>query len=554
MPGWKSADPTTRARIVTAAKRYLLQGEPNSEHWLGKNIIYLPALAGFKALRLLLSIGPGELVSIPDNIWKKWALAIVAYPARSDKAHEVAHQTLICMLYKQDSEEALNALSAVISAEGDSSTFFSALKGFEGCWDSRLGNVLLNKAKELSLKPTCFAHILKMLLQHKVDEAIQLAESLLVLPLPTDEDKRQKALFAAHSLVENAPNAGWPTVWRVMQADLEFSDKLIASIASWHDVANSKVLQYISEIELADLYILLSQRYPHAEDPNPMGYHAITPRELIARWRDAVLHHLVNHGTVQACEEIARITQELPHLPWLKLRLLEVRAITRRNTWMPCKPSDILKLATDKQRRLVQNGEQLLEAIVESLERLEIKLQGVTPAAIDLWNVLPAGGHNKTYRPKDEEDFSNYAKRHLEEDLKQKGIIANREVEIRRGRSGAEGEYPDILVDAVTQDSDGEGYDVITVIVEVKGCWNDKLDIAMQNQLADRYLRDNQCRYGLYLVGWFNCSQWDASDDKNSKATRLDRASLQQHLESQAQQLSRNGLTIKALILNVALR
>jgi hypothetical protein len=36
--------------------------------------------------------------------------------------------------------------------------------------------------------------------------------------------------------------------------------------------------------------------------------------------------------------------------------------------------------------QLVQSADQLLEVVLESLKRLEAKLQEETPAAIDLWN------------------------------------------------------------------------------------------------------------------------------------------------------------------------
>jgi len=44
---------------------------------------------------------------------------------------------------------------------------------------------------------------------------------------------------------------------------------------------------------------------------------------------------------------------------------------------------------------------------------------------------------------------------------------------------------------------------------------------AMQTQLVDRYLRDNHCQHGLYLVGWFNCDAWDSQDDRKRRAPRM---------------------------------
>jgi len=196
--------------------------------------------------------------------------------------------------------------------------------------------------------------------------------------------------------------------------------------------------------------------------------------------------------------------RELPELDWLKWVLLEAQDITRRRTWVPPQPDEILKVASHSELRLVQSGDQLLEVVVESLKRLEAKLQGETPAAQFLWDQIIS---KNAWRPKDENSFSDYVKIHLDENLKQRGVVVNREVEIRRGAGPNRGERTDIHVDAVAHNTDGEAYDSVTVIIEVKGCWHPELDHAMKTQLVDRYLKDNRCQHGLYLVGWFNCDQ-----------------------------------------------
>ncbi|TDA68007.1 MAG: hypothetical protein D9V47_09180 [Clostridia bacterium] len=225
----------------------------------------------------------------------------------------------------------------------------------------------------------------------------------------------------------------------------------------------------------------------------------------------------------QACEETSRVARELPEINWLKYSLLEAEEIALRQTWAPLRPGDILQIAADQQVRLVQNGDQLLDVLIESLNRLEAKLQGETPAAIDLWNECKVDNET-VYRPKDENRLSDYVKRHLDEDLKQRGIIFNREVEIRRGAGPGTGERTDIHVDAVVRGLNGEAYDRVSAIIEVKGCWNHELDHAMETQLVDRYLRDNRCQHGLYLIGWFDCVQWDSNDYRKSQVPQLSRA------------------------------
>lgn len=306
----------------------------------------------------------------------------------------------------------------------------------------------------------------------------------------------------------------------------------------------------LTEEQLVEVYLWLVRQFPYAEDPQYDEPHYVDSRESVTGWRDALLRQLKERGTATACQAIRHIMRELPELEWLKWTLLEAQNITRRRTWVPPRPRDILKVASHLELRLVQSGDQLLEVLVESLKRLEAELQGETPAAQFLWDRVKAN----TWRPKDENSLSDYVKIFLDKDLKQRGIIVNREVEIRRGHGPGQGERTDIHVDAVAHGPDNGMSDSVTGIIEAKGCWNQALNHAMKTQLVDRYLQDNPCEHDLYLVGWFDSSQWDDSDYRKSQAPRLSISEAQRRFDVQAEDLSQQGVHIKAVVLNAALR
>ncbi len=111
----------------------------------------------------------------------------------------------------------------------------------------------------------------------------------------------------------------------------------------------------------------------------------------------------------------------------------------------------------------------------------------------------------------------------------------------------------DIRIDAMARNTREEIDERLSLIIEVKGNWNPELMTAMQTQLVDRYLRDNHCQQGLYLVGWFNCDAWDSQDDRKRRAPRMLMEEVQRLLDDQAASLS-HQVTVKALILNAAIR
>jgi len=70
-------------------------------------------------------------------------------------------------------------------------------------------------------------------------------------------------------------------------------------------------------------------------------------------------------------------------------------------------------------------------------------------------------------------------------------------------------------------------------------------------QLVDRYLNDNT-QYGLYIIGWFNCKQWDSKDSRKPPVSNIEKARAK--FEAQAADLSKQGLKIKAVVLDTSLR
>jgi hypothetical protein len=550
MPGWKIVDDLIKSRITRGALQYLLNGDPDTEQWLGLNITYRPAFAGYRALFLFVNLQPDIIAKLPPEVWQRWAPIVLAYPIAINKATEQSHFTLVELAYQNAKEQMLETLTRLIDKENTEFGDLAVLRRFEKCWNDDLTGMLLAKVTDPQLRPSIIGQILGALIDFGSNEARKYAERLVNTRL--QETEREKAKAAARVLFRKAAAPSWPVLWRALEEDPSFGKEVIAS--SVHDFrSNVDVVWQLPEEDIASLYIWLVQQYSYEEDPARDGVYTIGPDDNARRFRDAVLRTLKERGSVAAIIALKRVAESLPQYDWLRWSVIEAQNQARRTTWEPLLPQTLLELVQDRDKRLVQSGEQLLSILIESLQRLESKLQGETPAAIDLWNQL--NKINKTtFWPKDENDFTNYVKRHFDEDLKGRGIIVNREVEIRRSMGGAQGERTDIQVDAVLFGGNGRDHDTITVIIEVKGCWHNELMTAMGTQLKDRYLNDNQCRHGLYLIGWFNCDQWDRNDRRFRKVQRLQKIELERILEGQAAFLSNDEVLLRPFVINAALR
>lgn len=544
LPGWGVATAVIKERLVQAAKSYLVKQNPETKRWLGTNTLYRPAYAGYRAFRLLMREDENFIANLPGEAWKKWAPIILAYPTPDGGDEAKPHYELVKLAYSFAPEEIIQTLIILIDKKNNEAGQVSITRKVESCWDKRLADALLAKVKDTSLKAENTRVLLEALIDHGVQEAESFAKSLISLPLPPVENERSRIVLAASVLIMHAKDAGWLTVWPAIQSDLAFAREVVTIVAGREGWGGGKgIWQKLNEDHLADLFIWLVRQYPYSEDSQRDHGGRVTTAESIARWRDAILQGLKMKGTPRTCDAVRRISHEFPELSWLKWTLMDAEANARRRTWIPFKPSDILMLAANREVRVVQNGDQLLEVITDSLKRLEAKMQGETSVSQFLWE-----GSKNAPRPKNEASLCDFIKWQLEDDLRGRGIIINREVQIHRG------ERTDIYVNAVIPGQVKDFYDSVTVIIEAKGCWHSALDHAMETQLLGSYLKNNRCQNGLYLVGWFNCELWDNKDSRKKRAPKLTVDEARRKFDAQALELSKQGKLIKAVVVNTSLR
>lgn len=536
--GWKSAAPATKIRIIKAAKEYLKQQNSCSNDWIGTNTYNLDSLAGCKGLYLLLKEEPLFLNQISTDVWTKWTPAIVAFP-HGKGVGENTNLELLKLAYFSAPVEFINTFLQLIDADNKRSSYLFGIDKLGKCWDERLKNALLDKVKVLDLQPKCISQLLEELIKVDHEQSRDFAKSLLSW---SGDDERQRAIFVAQVLLKQAQESDWHMIWLSITRDLGFAKESL-EMASY---GLRNLTLNLNEKQLADFYIWLECNYPYTEDPVYNTAHSVESRESVANFRDGVLTQLRETGTRKACQEIQRIIEHFPNYD-LKWHLIKAQNALRKKSWKPPEPKELMQLVNNSDKRLIQDGNQLLDVLIESLKRLELKLQGETPAARDIWDL----DSKNTFKPINENLFSNYVKRHFDQDLKLQGIFANREVELRSKATGEVQERTDIHVDAVIRNYAGKIIDSITVIIEAKGCWHGELDEAMQTQLVDRYLKDNACQYGLYLIGWFYCTHWDSRKAKSPKISLED---ARDQFAKQAESLSQGGVNVKSFVLNASLR
>ena len=547
-PGWDSIDLATRVRIIEAAKQYVLEPAPEATAWLPGHDWDHPTLAVYKALRLILTDDPEWVRGLSSDVWRRWAPIITAYPAQGNQQADIEFARLA---YAHAAEEVLKTLRTLIRGATTGDVAVAAIERLDSCWDGSIAACALEHVLNPCISVHAFGSLLNRLLEHGSADGEAFARSVVSATKPIAEDQRPRAVHAAYMLLRHAANAGWDVVVPAMRADVNLCDALAKRLSDdfWISATRQKPdtpLGRLSEEQLGDLFRLLAERYPYAT------CHSVDGNSIngLAGCRDAVLGRLENRGTLESVRQLEQLMAGSDDLRFLSLHIRKARYLTRQTTWQGWQPGLILALVQSREKRLVENGRQLLDVIVETLEHLQEGLQGESPAAVELWDNR-GDERSPVWYPVGELRLSEWIARHLREHLSERGVVVNREVQIRCDQA------TDIHVDAVVPGEQGQAAGAVSAIIEVKGCWNLQLDTAMENQLVGRYLKGNQCPNGVYLVGWFNCPKWSDGDYRKKGVPEYLLDEARKHFDEQAHgqqaQAGIPGLVLKSYVLNIAI-
>lgn len=295
-----------------------------------------------------------------------------------------------------------------------------------------------------------------------------------------------------------------------------------------------------------DQYKMLREHFPSNEDRRSKSFGLIEVQDRIYEWKSALLNIIMNSDNAEGLSIASALFEAYPELDWV---FAKVRTSVHQKAWKKIDWHDLERQMTETNSRIVNSVGDLMEAVTDSLERFNTRLQGENAIAFALWNYhkvepkdkqkdkSPKKGQKKTqitWSRKEEKFLSDLMANHLRQDLVNSNLIINREVEISDTREDQPGERCDIIVSSTK-----DGIKLV-VVIEVKGCWNREWEISQENQLVNRYLRRLSREHatevgGIYAVGWYCTEQKDKKCGCSQKPSQSEK---KQRLSEQAQRLN----------------
>jgi len=425
--------------------------------------------------------------------------------------------------------------------------------------DDREASEYQLRAEARSARAQTCVTLLKALLEGGSVEAREsLGQSLeerCVFPISDlHSPEAERAFIVAESLLIGADDAAWSLISKVIGADSDFARELFLRTARSREIPIADFRDRLGASGIGQLFVALARAFPYEADPWHNGVYSPGARDNVVTWRRAMLDSLENWGGPEGTDQIQLIQTALPHYDWLGFSLSRAREHEGRTAWHPPSPADLFALADDSRRRLVRDGDELLDLVAESLTRYQRELQGELPAVSDLWDYSTTAKP----RPRDEGHFADHVARFLRKDLESRGIAIGCEVVVRRGGKGrAAGLRTDIHVSATASSTTYDeisAAQIASVVIEVKGSWHPEVKSAMATQLAGKYLGENaSTRHGIYLVGDFTCGSWVNGPSRRRSESLGGMATLQRALDLQASELSRGRARLRAIVLDASL-
>lgn len=540
-PRWQQVGPDLKDRILQAATLYLRAGRCDPDRWLGQQISYFPAQAGYRALILLARLDPAALATLESSVWREWAPIIIGWTVTVNGARWDDKALLLSHARTHASSELCEALVRIMSASAERGENLFVRPECKALWCEQLAEALISLAQQ-PMPPTPRKDLLEIIVQNDPERARPLLLSWLKPAARAENADRAKQ--AAQLLLAYDTATAWATLYQLLLDDPEFGKDFVLAAASSDRLGGPPGML---PRQLADLYLWLAEYFPRAEDPRIEEAHHVGPREEVAHWRDSIPEVLRRLGTAEAVEATRRIADASPSDPWLRLNVAAAEEALRSASWTPVVPAQLYQLAADHRTRLVRSATDLLQTTVIALETIQRRLQADTPEAQLLWDT-------RIRRPKTEDEASDYLRQRLNDLLGGHGVVVNREVQVRRIRPAGIPERTDLRIDAAADFPYADEAPVLTIVGEVKAAWNPDLMTAMRSQLVNRYMVDIGTKHGLYITLWFDTDWWapDQGQSDRDRVAHLDRVSVLRQLRDQAREFAADGFHIEVAMLDMS--
>ena len=536
---WSMSGARIRNQILKLAHEYVNTQKPDMGIWFpySKGKRYYPDTAAYGCFALLAEESPEQFEQIPADVWHDWGKALVCLAQTFFNVYNSGEslEPLLASLQFAEDESVMGVCEAIVAedevVEGRHSA--ATLRFVKSSSSAKLESSLFELLNNPKLSAINKLALIDDLVQRDYRPA---KDYCLEIISNTGAESLKFRNKISAILLKHGSESDLRIIWDQYSKSRKSSMRLILKIAG--DTFGGKVewLQKFDDAYIRDLALFMFKYFPPERDPEwpDEGMVGVEPRREVSRVRSFCMDILKERGTAESMESLREIRDEFPQYDWLEGYITGAKHKIHVRGWEPLEPGALLELAVGWDTRLIRGSGDLLNLVIESLERLKKRLKD-NPVS----KLLRVDQDDKG-KPVREELVTAFISDHLNQDLIRRDIILDRELTIDPIQNKRR---LDLRVLVPTS-----GQAIADLVIEVKGDWNSEWATSLKPQIYEKYM-DRGIRYsmGIYLVAYFHRTSQNSHRIRSTPEDKM--AKMKTILTLQARSLSEKGVIIKPIVL-----
>jgi hypothetical protein len=408
-PGWADANKAEREAMRAIARNFLtihsdeFIREPNQSTY--------GAEAAFAAAWLL-----RDELAKPGQLQKAFARNSVLAVVWHFGADDAAVEELTALIYSLNPKRCREAYLQELEFDSTRDQGITlAPRPFAVCWDSALTKVTEDFLIAKPRRPETIRSLMAELASHDLAAIPRIWRVLIRQSIRSKKPDISRLAAATELMLEIFAEEFWDELFPVLKSHPKLTRAAVLSSAHYGSGYGLRPTRELSEEHLSDLYLLLRRIFPPLDPeeawPDDGEPRKVTARHDAARFRDSLLTRLVARGTPAACDQLSRISQKVPKDDrlWMRKRWLDCMELVRRKAWQPLSVGALLEIARRRKAFWIDNDDDLLLVIVESLDDLQRSISSSpTGDALDFWDYKRRGGRISDHRPKSAHSLARF--------------------------------------------------------------------------------------------------------------------------------------------------
>lgn len=506
-PVWSAADESTKARIISVAKQYLIA---DLDHVASARTTPLSRIlhGPMQAMWLLLECDRVFLESLPPTWWSKWAWYILRelHFNMMDELEEP--KSLLLKLLHSKAADAIHAEVERLAQSIEERTtqllsdILDALIDFD---DVPLDATLCDLLSDAKVAADKISDVAQFVLARRHARSLSVCLNLVDPSAAGYGD--QAVVEILDALLQQCIGESWSKVFEYLGSRLDVAREVLAKFAAGHRLKRAtdgdSFLKQMTFAQVGQLVSLLIKAFPYEEDERRSQVSFLGQRDMAERLRDQLINWLGDQRDFGAVEALRKLESEHGgKYSWLKRPRAQAERNYRLSIWSPIPPLAVAEVLAANKKRLIRSQSDAADGIVSAIGSFDNSLRHESPNALDdLWE-LPAKGRAK---PRAEERISEKLCAAVRAYFEQFAVTADREVQVFRRKQpvaelGAPGSEVDILCRVPSVGATAN--DPIAVPIEVKLAHNPEARTGLQDQLHDRYMSQIGSSVGVFVVVW----------------------------------------------------